>query len=106
MCNLRNKTGEHGGRGENKGWRETNHKKFLTENKQIDLLDGKRGGAEGDEHSGGHMMGWALGVVSDEPLNSTPETNIALCVNYNLNKKFFQKKRKVNLIGERQCFED
>jgi len=40
----------------------------------------------GDGYSGGHLLGWVL-YVSDESLNSPPETNIALYV--------YLKKKKI-----------
>ena len=60
--------------------RETNHKRLLTIKNKLRLLEGRgtkwvMGIKEGtcDEH-------WVL-YVSDESLNSTPETNIILYVN-------------------------
>ena len=81
MCNLRNKTDQHKEKGKN---REANHKRLLTiENKQDWWREGAWDGIkwvmvikEGtycDEH-------WVL-HISDELLNSTPETKITLYVN-------------------------
>lgn len=80
MWNLRNKTDEHIGGG-NKRERETYHKRILKMENKL-RVDGGRSKSI-----------WVMGIkectcnehwvlyVSDESLNSTPETNIALYVN-------------------------
>ena len=84
MWNLRNKTDEHMGRGRKKEKKGKQTAKDLTIQNKLswrrrrvgDGLDRSMGIKEGtcDEH-------WVL-YVSDESLNSTPETNIILYVNY------------------------
>ena len=86
MWNLRKKTDEHIGRGKRKiGDRETKHKRFLTIENKLWI---RRGRWVGDGlHGDGNQEGtcddeqWVM-YVSDESLNSTPETNIVLYVNY------------------------
>ena len=96
MWNLRQKTDELRGKKERERERETNHRRFLMIENKLKVDGGRWVGRwatgvmvikEGtcyDEH-------WVL-YVSDEPLNSTPEINIALYVNYLEFKQIFLKK--------------
>ena len=46
--------------------RETEHKRNRTLGNKLGVMEGEEGGGwgwMGDEHWGGHLMGWALGVI-------------------------------------------
>ena len=77
------------------GERETNHKRPLELENKL-RLDGGRGWARqvmGTKEGTCYHEHWVL-YVSDESLNSTPETQIALYVNYkNLDKNWKRKKQ-------------
>ena len=81
--NLRNKTDEHRGRGKKE--REGNHERLLTRENKL-RISGREGGGGCAKWVMGMKEGtcwdeyWVL-YVSDESVNSTPETNTTLYVN-------------------------
>ena len=100
MWNLRNKTEEYRGRGKKE--REANHKKLLTTENKLRV-------ARAREYRGHYLVvgikegpccieHWVL-YVSDESLNSNPETNITLYVNQlEFSKNLGEKTCKPNFL--------